>query len=168
MRIPTVILLSALLAPGVARAQGLSPAERQIVHAVDARNGEALALLERIVNVNSGTMNFAGVRRVGDALRAELDSLGFTTRWVDGAPFGRAGHLVAEHVRPGPKLVLVGHLDTVFEPTSAFQRFERLSDSTARGPGVIDMKGGDVIVVHALRALADAGLLDAMHVVVVF
>jgi glutamate carboxypeptidase len=108
------------------------------------------------------------VRQVGDALRAQLDSLGFATRWIDGASFGRAGHLVAEHAGPGPKLVLVGHLDTVFEPTSPFQRFERLDDSTARGPGVIDMKGGDVVIVYALRALKDAGVLDRMNVTVVY
>ena len=127
-----------------------------------------LALLERIVNINSGTLNFAGVRQVGDVLRAQLDSLGFATRWVDGAAFRRAGHLVAERRGPGPKLLLIGHLDTVFEPSNPFQRFERLDDSTARGPGIIDMKGGDVIIIHALRALRDAGLLDRMHVVVVF
>ena len=146
----------------------LSQAERAIVRAVDAHNAEALALLERIVNINSGTMNFAGVRRVADELRPPLESLGFATRWVDGAAFQRAGHLVAERPGPGPKLLLIGHLDTVFEPSSPFQRFERLDDSTARGPGVIDMKGGDVIIVFALRALKDAGLLDRMNVTVVF
>lgn len=163
---------AAIGAPARAGAQAastrLSAPERTLVRAVDTHNAEALALLERIVNINSGTMNFAGVREVGSVLRAELDSLGFTTRWVDGAAFQRAGHLVAEHPGPGPRLLLVGHLDTVFEPGSPFQRFQRLDDSTARGPGIIDMKGGDVIIVYALRALKDAGLLDRMNVVVVF
>ena len=138
------------------------------MRAVDAHNAEALALLERLVNINSGTMNFAGVRKVGDVLRAELDALGFKTQWVDGAAFRRAGHLVAEHSASGPKLLLIGHLDTVFEPSSPFQKFERLDDSTARGPGIIDMKGGDVIILYALRALKDAGLLDRMNVTAVF
>ena len=146
----------------------LSTAERAVTRAVDAHNREALALLQRIVNINSGTMNFAGVRKVADALRPSLESLGFTAKWVEGAAFKRAGHLVAEHPGPGPKLLLIGHLDTVFEPTSPFQKWERLSDSTARGPAVIDMKGGDVIIVFALRALQDAGLLEQMHIVVVF
>ena len=150
-----------------AQPTGLSVTERSIVRAVDAHNGAALALLERIVNINSGTHNFAGVRQVADVLRARFDSLGFTTRWVDGAAFGRAGHLVADHPAPGPRLLLIGHLDTVFEPSSPFQRFERLNDSTARGPGIIDMKGGDVIIVQALTALRDAGALAAMNVVVV-
>ena len=146
----------------------LTAVERSIASAVDTHNAEALGLLERIVNINSGTLNFAGVRQVGDALRAPLESLGFTTRWVDGAAFHRAGHLVAEHPGPGPKILLIGHLDTVFEPSSPFQRFEKLNDSTARGPGIIDMKGGDVILLYALRALKDAGQLDRMNIVVVF
>ena len=146
----------------------LSVDERAVLRYVDADNARTLALLQRIVDINSGTMNFAGVRRVGDVLRAELDSLGFTTRWVDGAPFKRAGHLVAEHAGPGPKLLLIGHLDTVFEPSSPFQRFERLDDSTARGPGVIDMKGGDVIIVAALRALKQAGVLPRFNVTIVY
>ena len=145
----------------------LSAAERALVRAVDAKNAEALALLERLVNINSGTMNFAGVKEVGAVLRAEFDALGFVTRWVDGAPFKRAGHLVAEHKGPGPKLLLIGHLDTVFEPISPFQKYEKLSDTSARGPGVTDMKGGDVIMLHALKALKATGALDRMNVVVV-
>lgn len=146
----------------------LSPEERVIARFVESDNARTLALLKRIVDINSGTMNFAGVRHTGDVLRAELDSLGFSTRWVDGAAFHRAGHLVADHPGPGPKLLLIGHLDTVFEPSSPFQRFEQLDDSTARGPGVIDMKGGDVIIIGALRALKSAGLLARVNVTVVY
>jgi glutamate carboxypeptidase len=152
-----------------AAAQGtLSTNERAAVRAVDSHNAEALALLERIVNINSGTMNVAGVRRVADVLRPQLESLGFTTRWVDGASFKRAGHLIAEHAGPGPKILLIGHLDTVFEPSSPFQKFIRLNDTTAAGPGVIDMKGGDVVMLFALRALKDAGQLENMNVTAVF
>ena len=161
------LLLVLLVLPATTRAQTLTAPERKIVAAVDTRNAQALALLERVVNINSGTMNFAGVRKVGDAFRAELDALGFSTRWVDGAGFKRAGHLVAERNGRGQRLLLIGHLDTVFEPRSPFQKFERLSDSTARGPGIIDMKGGDVIIVEALRALKTAGLLDGLSITVV-
>ena len=142
-------------------------AERDIARAVDQRRDAAIALLERVVNLNSGTLNFAGVRAVGDVFRAELDALGFITHWVDGAPFGRAGHLVAERGTRGPRVLLIGHLDTVFEPDSPFQRFERQDDSTARGPGVIDMKGGDVVIVEALRALRAARVLDRLQIRVV-
>ncbi len=150
------------------RAPALTTAERAIVQSIDARNAEALALLERLVNINSGTHNFDGVRKVGAIIRGQLDSLGFATRWVDGAAFNRAGHLVAEHAGPGPKIVLVGHLDTVFEPGDRFQKFERLSDTTARGPAIIDMKGGDVVMLQALKALKDAGQLAKLNVVAVF
>jgi len=149
-------------------ARQLSPTERSIARSVDAHNDDALALLIRLVDINSGTTNHAGVRKVADILRAQFDSLGFTTKWVDGAAFHRAGHLVAEHPGPGPKILIIGHLDTVFDPSSPFQQFVRLDDSTARGPGVIDMKGGDVIALYALRALKDAGALDSMHVVAVY
>ena len=159
------------VAPAVAVApvppDSLTAAERALARAVDQRVGEAIALLERLVNINSGTMNFAWVRQVGDILRARLDALGFRTRWEDGAPYGRAGHLIAEHPAAGPKLLLIGHLDTVFEPASPFQTMERLADSTARGPGIIDMKGGDVIMIVALEALKAAGLLEKMNVTVV-
>ena len=62
---------------------------------------DALALLEKAVNINSGTHNFAGVRAVGDLFRKEFDALGFKTTWVDGSGFKRAGHLVAEHPGKG-------------------------------------------------------------------
>jgi glutamate carboxypeptidase len=119
------------------------------------------------VNINSGTMNLGGVRAVGAVLRAQLDEIGLQTRWIDGASFGRAGHLVAEHPGSGPRVLLIGHLDTVFEPSSPFQRFEQIDAATARGPGIIDMKGGDVIIVQALKALRAVGELDHMNVSVV-
>ena len=146
--------------------QALPPAEQRIIQEIDNRADEAVALLERIVNINSGSMNFDGVREVGRVLRAEFDALGFETEWVDGSPFDRAGHLVARRTGTGPHLLLIGHLDTVFEPDSPFQRFEMVGDS-AGGPGVVDMKGGDVVIVHALKALAAAGVLDAMTITVV-
>src|SRR5436190_6961593 len=107
----------------LAALQVSAPTERAIVSAVDANNADALALLERVVNINSGTHNFAGVRAVGDVFRKEFDALGFKTTWVDGAAFKRAGHLIAEHAGPGPRVLLIGHLDTVFESDSPFQRF---------------------------------------------
>ncbi|MGE5245167.1 MAG: M20/M25/M40 family metallo-hydrolase [Betaproteobacteria bacterium] len=155
-----LLLITGLLA-------GAPAGERAISAAVDAHNAEALALLERAVDVNSGTLNLDGVRDVGRIFRAEFDRLGFKTEWVDGAAWHRAGHLVATHPGPGPKLLLIGHLDTVFEKDSPFQTFRRSGPHMASGPGVIDMKGGDVVIVYALRALADAGALKAMNVTVV-
>ena len=157
--LPCLLAALALQAP--------SSTERSIVSAVDANDAASLALLEKVANINSGTHNFPGVRAVGDVFRQEFITLGFTTTWVDGTAFHRAGHLIANHPGPGPRIVLVGHLDTVFEQDSPFQTFKRLDDRTATGPGVIDMKGGDVIIVAALKALKAAGQLDRLNVVVV-
>jgi glutamate carboxypeptidase len=147
-------------------APGPSATERTLSQSVDAHRDASVALLGRVVNINSGTMNTAGVRAVGDVFRVELDGLGFRTRWVEGAAFARAGHLVAERPAAGPSLrvLLIGHLDTVFERDSPFQRFKRLDGNRARGPATTDMKGGNVVMLLALRALREAGVLDRMDV----
>jgi glutamate carboxypeptidase len=163
-----IVLILAVLVPQTGT---LTADERAMVAAIDASNDRAIALLERVVNINSGTMNFAGVREVGAIFRTELDALGFATEWVDGTPFGRAGHLVAEHVAKErgavPRILLIGHLDTVFERDSPFQKFERISPTAAKGPGITDMKGGNVVMLQALKALQSVGLLKAMNVLVV-
>lgn len=152
---------------GVLALQLSSSPERAIVSAVDAGNAAALDLLEKAVNINSGTHNLPGVRAVGTLFRQEFDQLGFKTTWVDGTPFKRAGHLVAEKPGQGKRMLLIGHLDTVFEKDSPFQKFQRVDADTAKGPGIIDMKGGDVIIIAALKALKAAGVLDQMNLVVV-
>jgi glutamate carboxypeptidase len=152
---------------GRAATPGLSSLERKLAAKVDRHVPESLQLLQRAVDLNSGTMNLAGVRQVSTLFASELDALGFQTRWVEGAAWDRAGHLIAERGSRGPRVVLVGHLDTVFEPESPFQRFTRLDDSTAAGPGVTDMKGGDVAMLLALRALREQGELDRLRVAVV-
>src|SRR5262249_34066006 len=87
------LLLLLALAPA-AQAAGLSPLERKLAASVDRRLPQSLALLERAVNQNSGTLNLPGVHAVGELFAGEFDRLGFTTRWVDGKAWGRAGHLI--------------------------------------------------------------------------
>lgn len=164
------MLISLLLVTAHPSAAETPAIEQRIVEHVEAHQDEALALLQRTVDINSGTMNFSGVRRVGAVFRGELEGLGFEARWIEGAEFERAGHVVAQRA-PGsvdaPHLLLIGHLDTVFEADSPFQRFERLSATSAKGPGVIDMKGGNVVMVYALKALEAAGVLDDLRLTVV-
>jgi glutamate carboxypeptidase len=112
-------------------------------------------------------MNFAGVRAAGEHLAPEFEELGFDVEWIDGTPFGRAGHLVAHRGGRGPKVLLIGHLDTVFPADSPFQKFEIVDEHFARGPGTTDMKGGNVIIIQALRALRAANLLDELSIRVV-
>jgi len=159
----------ALCCMNVAPAAQLSSAEERIVAEVKGRSADALALLERSVNINSGTMNHAGVREVGQVFRAELDQLGFATSWVEMPPeMQRAGHLVATREgRQGKRLLLLGHLDTVFEPDSPVQKWDRQGERV-RGQGVSDMKGGDVVVLEALRALQRVGALDNTSIAVMF
>ena len=164
--IAVALLLSATLTPLPLGGQSLSEVERRITSEVDARAAEAIDLLERAVNINSGSMNFDGVREVGVLFRQEFDALGFETQWIDGTSWDRAGHLIARRDGSGPRLLLIGHLDTVFEPSSPFQSFDREGDR-AQGPGVVDMKGGDVVIVHALKALAASGELDDISITIV-
>jgi glutamate carboxypeptidase len=163
-----VSLLAAGLMGGAA-AQSLSPEEQRIVALVKANAPKALELLEKSVNINSGTMNHQGVREVGKLFRAEFDKLGFKTQWVDmPKEMQRAGHLVATREgKQGKRVLLIGHLDTVFEADAPMQKWERQGDR-ARGQGVNDMKGGDVIIIEALRALHAAGALDNTTISVIF
>ena len=153
-------------ADGMAKEIG-KPVEAVIVTHVKNDHQRALALLKETVEINSGTMNFAGVRKVGAVFEREFKALGFSTQWLDGKPFNRAGHLVAQYGTRGPKILLIGHLDTVFAEDSPFQNMHMIGSDKASGPGVTDMKGGDVIIIHALRALRAAGQLDRMSIRVV-
>ena len=151
---------AALVAISPAAYAKLSPPEAKMVATVDAEYERSVALLERLVNQNSGTMNFPGVKTVGDMMRAELEPLGFKVEWLDMAKAGRAGHLVATKAgkKGSKKLLLIAHLDTVFEADSPFQSFVRNGDE-AVGPGAGDDKGGMVVIVSALRAMQAAGTL---------
>lgn len=161
-------LISALMASTAASAAGLSAPERKMTATVEAESGRQLALLEKLVNINSGTMNFEGVEKVGQVMRGELEPLGFEVRWSPMAAAHRAGHIVATHKGSGKgkRMLLIGHLDTVFEKDSPFQSWKRTSD-IAEGPGVNDMKGGLVIMVGALRAMQAAGTLKDADIVIV-
>src|SRR5437763_14662659 len=125
-----VPLLSA--SPAIA---ALSRAEQAMVQTVDAEQARTTAMLQRWVDQNSGTMNKPGVAAARDMAAPELAQLGVETQWIDMSAVGRAGHLVARHVgsRRGRKLLLIGHLDTVFEVDSPFQRWGRAGDK-AHGP----------------------------------
>lgn len=161
---PLCTLAAALMIVTPVQAQ-LTASEKRMVQAVDAEQDRSLALLERLVNQNSGTMNVDGVAKVGAMLRAELEPLGFKVLWKPLPQTKRAGHLIATHEgrRGGKRLLLIGHLDTVFEPNSPFQRYTRSGDK-AIGPGVGDDKGGMVFMVAALRAMRAAGSLAGANI----
>lgn len=169
LAVTAALLLSPPSALSAQAAPPPSAAEAKMIQAVDADHDRSLALLEALVRVNSGTMNFAGVEKVGAMLRPEFEALGFQVRWIPMAETGRAGHLICTHKGSGrgKRILLIGHLDTVFEPDSPFQGWKRAGD-IAQGPGVGDMKGGDVIILAAMRALQAGGALKDADITIVF
>jgi len=154
----SLLLVGLIIGAPFASAE-LTPVESRLAEIAKQQKAPAIALLEQVVNINSGTMNHAGVKQVADVFDQELKALGFETRWHDLSAVDRAGHLFADNGGPGVCQLLIGHLDTVFEASSPFQNFQRQGD-TATGPGVSDMKGGDVVILFALKALKAAGVLD--------
>lgn len=151
-------------------AQKLSRTEEKIVDQVRLLNEESIDFLEKVVNINSGSLNLEGVKAVGAAFRTEFDAIGFKTQWIDmPEEMNRAGHLFASiEGTKGKRLLLIGHLDTVFEKNSPFQAFEQINDTMAYGPGANDMKGGDVVVLYALKALSNLNLLNKSTITVAF
>ncbi|MGA0555544.1 M20/M25/M40 family metallo-hydrolase [Larkinella sp. VNQ87] len=157
------------LAPSV-YSQSLSSIEKKIIATARQNQPETEKFLEKTVNINSGTLNLAGVRENGNLLAAEFEKLGFKTDWVSlPDSLNRAGHLVATRQgKRGKKLFLIGHLDTVFEKSLPFEPFTRVNDSTATGQGANDIKGGNVLILAALKALHTHGLLDDVSITAYF
>lgn len=165
-----IILTCLLIISLKAGAQQLSPEERAIADAINARMPQTLQLIEKLVNINSGTLHTKGVQKAGKLLQKEFNSIGFTTEWVKlPDSLKRAGHLVATlKGTQGKRLFLIGHLDTVFEPDMPANPFKKLTDSTATGQGANDMKGGDVIMLAALQALHHLNLLKNTSITAYF
>jgi len=165
--------LSSLAAVSILAAQGavtaeLSADEQRMADWIDAHVEDAISLLEETVNISSGSNHHEGVREVGRVMRRELDALGLETEWIEMPPeVNRAGHLFGRKDGKGKKILLIGHLDTVFEADDAFQSFTRDGD-TGYGPGIDDMKSGNIIMVYALKALQEIGALDDIAVVVAY
>ncbi len=149
--------------------QKLTKTELKIIDKVKATHEESIDFLEKVVNINSGSLNPKGVRKVGNIFSDALDDIGFETRWIDmPKEMNRAGHLFASiKGKKGKKLLLIGHLDTVFEENSPFQKFIR-QDSIAFGPGANDMKGGNVVILYALKALNELNLLKNASITIAF
>ena len=154
----------------------LNKEEQKVMNYIDANMPRAIALLKESVNINSGTLNIAGVKKVGEIFAREFEKANFKTQWISMPDsLRRAGHLVAtigfnndavgKKNTKGKKLFLIGHLDTVFEPDMPANPFTMLNDSTATGQGVNDMKGGDVVMIIALQALHAQGLLKDADII---
>jgi glutamate carboxypeptidase len=136
---------------------GPTPAEREISRYVRDHVEDGIELVARQVRIGSGTHNLDGVRRVAELLTPEFEALGFDVRWIPQNHVDRAGHLVAErNGTAGRSVLLIGHLDTVDEGEGWWER----DGMTGHGPGSTDMKGGNAVILLALRALDAAGALE--------
>jgi glutamate carboxypeptidase len=166
LRFPLLFALA--ITAAAPAAADLSRPERAMIATVDAEQQRTLAMLEKWVNQNSGSLNIEGVTKVGEMLREELEPLGFTVEWIDMKATGRAGHILARHAGKagGKRLLLIGHLDTVFEPDSPFQRWVRKGND-GEGPGAGDDKGGMAVMIAALRAMKTAGTLKNANIEIV-
>ena len=170
MRQKLILTQIFLLFMVITNAQKLTKNEKKIVKNIEQNNAEAISFLEKVVNINSGTLNLKGIEKVGKEFATAFEEIGFESTWIPmPEEMNRAGHLFAEiKGSKGKKLLLIGHLDTVFEEDSPFQTFEMVNDSIAHAPGGNDMKGGDVIVLYALKALKENGLLNDAQIIVAF
>jgi glutamate carboxypeptidase len=171
MRIQACIAAALSAASAIASAQQLSKPEQAMVSYIQANEQASNDLLKQLVEINSGTRNLEGVRAVGKIITAQLDDLGFKTQWISMDEVKRAGVLVADHPCPEPgkcgkRMLLIGHMDTVFEKDSPFQSYT-VSGNIATGPGTNDMKGGLVIMLYALKAMQAAGVLKQTEITIV-
>jgi glutamate carboxypeptidase len=176
----TVLPIAIFGLPSIA-AENIEPAitakEIEIGSWLEAQEADMLELLERITNINSGTLNKSGVDELATIFRAELISLGFSISILPGdliempsCPGSNynidvTDHLLASNTGQGQKLLLMGHLDTVFPLSSPFQKFRREGDIMF-GPGVADMQGGLVVMLYALKALQEFGELAEKNITV--
>lgn len=155
----------------------LSDGEKALVAWVDEHQQDILEELRVHVEMNTGTDNVAGIDQYRNVLEGNLQALGFGTETIPvdgmelldcaGSTMEFADHLLATRsAGAGTKLFLNGHMDTVFSSDDDFQKLEVLPDGVLKGPGVIDMKGGMVVLINALRALQSQGLLDDSNMTV--
>jgi len=136
---------------------------------IDSKEAEMLELLEKLVNIDSGSYTKTGVDRIGNILAERLADLDFSVKRIPQKELG--DHVVG--FKPGSdkrRILLIGHMDTVFAEGISAKRPFRIDSGRAYGPGVADMKGGLVCLLYALAALKERapGVYERMSMDVVF
>lgn len=139
-------------------AQAAAQRDGTVYRAVEASRPGAIALLERIVDIDSGSGDIAGGEHVEAVLATPLRAAGATVRTAPAEVSGVAPNLVAVfHGTGRARLLIIAHIDTVFGPGTVAKRPFRIADGRAYGPGVGDEKGGDVTAITALQILHRLG-----------
>jgi len=138
------------------------PAPDDLQRAVAAREARFLVELESLVNIDCGSYTPAGVNRVADFVQAQLDELGASVERIPHRPAegeAQLGDLVIGRLTgTGPRLLLIGHMDTVFDPGTVADRPFRTAGTHGTGPGITDMKAGLLAGLHAIAALHALGV----------
>ncbi|MBA1298587.1 M20/M25/M40 family metallo-hydrolase [Pseudomonas carnis] len=153
-------LLAATLALSFSLPAYSAEPHKQIQQQAEQYKAEALKLLERLVNIDSGSGYEPGLTQVRDIAVDELKQLGFTIELVPDKAANNS-HVVATLKGTGEaKILLMAHMDTVFKEGSAAERPFHIKDGRAYGPGVMDDKGGIVAGIYALKVLKSQGFKD--------
>ncbi|AZD72510.1 M20/M25/M40 family metallo-hydrolase [Pseudomonas chlororaphis] len=148
------------LALGLLATHASAEPHPQVQNDAQQYQGDALKLLERLVNIDSGSGYEAGLNQVSDIAIAELKKLGAS---IEKVPNGAAGgnHVLATLKGTGKaRILLMAHMDTVFKEGTAAERPFRIQDGRAYGPGVMDDKGGIVAGIYALKVLDNLKFKD--------
>ncbi|WBU62878.1 M20 family metallopeptidase [Paracoccus aerodenitrificans] len=157
----------------------ISEAEQAMIDWVDQNRQSIIDELSQHVGMNTGTENIEGIDAYRDVLQADLEELGFATEihtadsveilTCKGGEMAFADNLVGRIEGNSPRRIFLnGHMDTVFPAGDEFQELVIEEDGTLKGPGVGDMKGGIVVMLNALRAINEQGLLDDANITVAF
>jgi glutamate carboxypeptidase len=153
-------LLAATLALSFAVPAYSAEPHKPIQADAEQYKAEALKLLERLVNIDSGSGYEPGLTQVRDIAVDELKQLGFSIELVPDKA-ANSSHVIATLKGTGKaKILLMAHMDTVFKEGSAAERPFHIKDGRAYGPGVMDDKGGIVAGIYALKVLKNQGFKD--------
>jgi glutamate carboxypeptidase len=161
MRIPGTVIAVAVISTVLVHSANAAHKDGKVLAAAQAARASELQLLEQVVNIDSGTGDVEGGRKVAGVLIPHLKALGMTVESVPAEEAGLAENTVATLAGRGkPRILMIGHIDTVFEPGTAQRRPFRMDDKRAYGPGVSDEKGGVIEGICALKVLHDLGFTD--------
>lgn len=155
--------------------RGLSESEARLVSDLAARQADMAALVQDWAQVNSGSRNLPGLAEMAQRLRASIAPIAdvtdihppepVSTLGDDGAQIAVPhGEILIARKRPAlpRRIILTGHMDTVFGVNDPFQHCRMLDGDTLNGPGTADMKGGLIVMIEALAALECAGAIDGI------
>ncbi|WP_371374852.1 M20 family metallopeptidase [Sporomusa aerivorans] len=135
----------------------MSDKKQKAFQFVDAHRDEMVSLWEEVVSMESGPHEKQGINKVADRFKEILDKEGAASRLVE---FEKAGSMLIAEIgerKAQPGVIFVGHMDTACPAGAIKERPFTIKDGIAYGPGVLDMKGGIVSAIYAIKALKAAG-----------